>query len=342
LNVCLVDERCLDAQQASESEEARSEGKEPTMRVSPRGRAILHRLAGASAYGRSFRPGDFILTHSKGTLAWALGLATGGELNQAALIVDASGGLIEVNPFFITPSGGLRRSHIHEYLDKKAPVWVGYVEVVDGTRAEVVRFAEQMLEEQEHFSEWQFAGLLLHIGMSITPRHLTARYGVLRPLHGLFDRHALIFKEENIFTSAELVARALERGGFLWEKDPASITPADLFERFYPAQAKEVGRPARLHIQPAACPAVLKTGDLQQVSGAEFSEVLAPQSAEATTEKNEAGTADAPILAFPGLARRQPHAQVQMALRVGGLLAGGLAVALGLGWAARALDTRQK
>lgn len=312
------------------------------MRVSPRGRAILHRLSGTNAYGRSFRPGDFILTHSKGALAWSLGLATGSELNQAALIVDASGGLIEVNPFFITPSGGLRRSHIHEYLDQKAPVWVGYVEVVDGTRTEVVRFAEQMLEEQAHFTEWQFAGLLLHIGMSITPRHLTGRYQLLRPLHGVFDRHALIFKEENIFTSAELVARALERGGFLWEKDPASMTPADLFERFCPAQAKEARHPARLRIQPAARPAALKSDDLQRVSGAEFGAALARTSDEATLAETRGEGSQVAVLAFPGQDRRQPPLQAQTAWRVGGLLAGGLAVAVGLGWAARALGAREK
>jgi hypothetical protein len=325
------------------------------MRVSPRGRAILHRLSGASGYGRSFRPGDFILTRSGGALAWSLGLATGCELNQAALIVDASGGLIEVNPFFITPSGGLRRSHIHEYLDKKVPVWVGYVEVVDGTRAEVVRFAEQMLEEQAHFSEWQFAGLLLHIGMSIAPRHLTARYQVLRPLHELFDRHALIFKEENIFTSAELVARALERGGFLWEKDPASITPADLFVRFSPAQVKEARRPTWLRAQPVARPAALKAGDLLEVNGTEPGEALAVSSDEiapaeaapvgaAADEAAPVGAAggEVAVLAFPGLTRRRPRVQARVAWRVGGLVAGGLAVALGLGWAARVLGAREK
>ncbi|MGH2514217.1 MAG: hypothetical protein ACRDHP_01040, partial [Ktedonobacterales bacterium] len=30
-----------------------------------------------------------------------------------------------------------------------------------------------------------------------------------------------------------LVARALERGGFIWEGDPANVTPADLFARYH-------------------------------------------------------------------------------------------------------------
>ncbi|HEU5370192.1 MAG TPA: hypothetical protein VFU69_17100, partial [Ktedonobacterales bacterium] len=106
------------------------------------------------------------MTRSKGALAWTMGIATANRLNQAAVIVDSSGGLIEVNPFFVTTWGGLRRSHINEYLERGAPVLVGYVELLDGTRSEVVRFAEQMLEEQQRFSEWQFAGLLLHLGLS--------------------------------------------------------------------------------------------------------------------------------------------------------------------------------
>jgi hypothetical protein len=274
-------------------------------------------------------------------LAWSLRLATGSELNQAALVVDSSGGLIEVNPFFITPAGGLRRSHIHEYLDQKAPVWVGYVEVVDGTRAEVVRFAEQMLEEQARFTEWQFAGLLLHIGLSIAPRHVTGRYRVLRPLHGVFDRHTLIFKEENIFTCAELVARALERGGFLWEKDPASMTPADLFERFFPAQAKVVRRPARMRVRPGTRPLLLRAGDAQAVGEVVFGEARAVSSKQGAAEAAET-SAEASLLAFSGATRRKQHSQMQVAWRVGGLLAGGLAVAVGLGWAVRALGTRQE
>src|ERR1051326_8774348 len=200
-------------------------GSTPAMRVSPRGRAILQPIAAETASERTYRPGDFVLTRSTGSLAWSMGLATASRLNQAALIVDSSGGLIEVNPVFMSSWGGLRRSHINEYLERRAPVLVGYVELLDGTRSEVVRFAEQMLEEQRRFSEWQFAGLLLHLGLSVAPRSLTGKYAPLHPLHGLFDHHALVLKEENVFTSAELVARALERGGFLWGKDPAYMTP---------------------------------------------------------------------------------------------------------------------
>ena len=100
-------------------------GSTPAMRVSPRGRAILQPIATETASERTYRPGDFVLTHSRGSLAWSMGVATASWLNQAALIVDSSGGLIEVNPFFVSAWGGLRRSHINEYLGHGAPVLVG-------------------------------------------------------------------------------------------------------------------------------------------------------------------------------------------------------------------------
>jgi hypothetical protein len=301
------------------------------MRVSPRGRAILQPISAETASERTYRPGDFILTHSSGSLAWSMGVATASHLNQAALIVDSSGGLLEVNPFFITVSGGLRRAHINEYLERGAPVLVGYVELLEGTRNEVVRFAEQMLEEQQRFSEWQFAGLLIHLGLGIAPRNLSGKYRALRSLHGLFDHHALVFKEENIFTSSELVARALERGGFLWEKDPAYMTPVDLLERFCPpGGAREirqmiVPQPRPLMVRaPVGSDAAPVTLDAEDPGDA----ALLPQPPE-----------DAAALAALEILGDAPasHPQEQMAWGVGVLLMGGLVVTLGLGWAARAL-----
>ena len=301
------------------------------MRVSPRGRAILQPISAETASERTYRPGDFVLTRGSGTLAWSMGAATASRLNQAALIVDSSGGLIEVNPFFITVSGGLRRAHINEYLERGAPVLVGYVELLEGTRNEVVRFAEQMLEEQQRFSEWQFAGLLLHLGLGIAPRNLSGKVHALRPLHLLFDHHALIFKEENIFTSAELVARALERGGFLWEKDPAYMTPADLLERFCPP-----GRTQELRQMIAPKPRLLRARAPVGADAAPGS-LAAEDAGEAALLREPPEEAAAGVsLAVPG-ASSALHPQEQMAWGVGALLMGGLMVTLGLGWAARAL-----
>ncbi len=94
------------------------------MRVIGRGRAIVRRLP-SRMESRTFRPGDFVLTRTTGALAGMTGLATGGAINHAALIVDASGGLIEVNPAMALGQGLLRRGHIADYLEAGAPCWVG-------------------------------------------------------------------------------------------------------------------------------------------------------------------------------------------------------------------------
>ncbi len=302
------------------------------MRVSPRGRAILHPLSAAAASERTYRPGDFVLTRSKGTLARVMGLATASSVNQAGLIVDSSGGLIEVNPFFVTKEGGLRRSHINTYLERGVPVLVGYVELLDGTREEVVRFAEQMLHEQRRFSEWQFVGLLLHVGMGIAPRNLTGKYRALRPVHGLFDHHALVFKEENIFTSAELVARALERGGFLWGKDPAYMTPADLLERFCPPGRGQELQRALLSGVPSIRTTSAKARAADALKALEVGDAGEGPALSGQRPDNETLSLPVPV---PATTRRHP--QERMAWGVGALLLGGMVVTLGLGWAARLL-----
>ncbi|HEX6780127.1 MAG TPA: hypothetical protein VF099_18095 [Ktedonobacterales bacterium] len=308
------------------------------MRVSPRGRAILQRISGDEAAGRSYRPGDFVLTRSGGSLAHTMGLATTSGINHAALIVDSSGGLIEVNPFFVTAEGGLRRSHLCEYLERGVPVWIGYVELLDGTRNEVVRFAEQMLQEQRRFTEWQFAGLLLHMSMGIAPRTLTGKYRFLQPVHGLFDHHALVLKEENIFTSGELVACALERGGFLWDRDPAYITPAVLFERFCPpGHAHLLKRAALPRKRAAKPPAAVRAGSAHHVwQAGEAGEGAAMLQQERIGEPGAMSMPEA----VPALGERHSHEQV--AWRVGALVVGGAVMALGLGWAARVLGMREE
>ncbi len=202
------------------------------MRVLQHGRAIVRRLPPRMEQ-RTYRPGDFLLTHSEGGIARLLGAATGGTLNHAALIVDASGSLMEANPQITTGSGPLRRTHIGDYLDAGQPCWVGYVELQEGTRQAVVDFAERLYATQTTMSEIGILALALQALVCIAPRARTARHVWLRPLHPLFDRHALVLREEHTYLSGEFVARALERGGFLWDVDPAHVTPAELFSRFY-------------------------------------------------------------------------------------------------------------
>jgi hypothetical protein len=210
------------------------------MRMQQRGRAIVRRL-GTHEDRRTFRPGDFLLVRTTGALPGIEGLATGGALNHAALIADASGALIEVNPHLRIGVHPLRRAHVRDYLDAGAPCWIGYVEVQEGTRLAVVEFAESLLAAPARLGALGATALTLHALLGVAPRARTARHAWLRPLHPFFDRYALVLREEHTYLSGELVARALERGGFVWDCDPAYVTASVLFERFCLEQTPERG-----------------------------------------------------------------------------------------------------
>jgi hypothetical protein len=83
--------------------------------------------------------------------------------------------------------------------------------------------------------------LTLNTLLCVAPRARTARHAWLRPLAPLFERHALVVREEHTYLAGEFVARALERGGFHWDVDPAYVTPDALFERFHLREESESG-----------------------------------------------------------------------------------------------------
>src|SRR5579859_5406993 len=197
------------------------------MRVQQRGRAIVRRVS-SCAERQAFRPGDFLLVRATGFLPSIEHLASGDALNHAALIVDPSGDLIEVNPRLSVGEHLLRRGNVRDYLAAGEPCWLGHVEVREGTRQAVVEFAENLLAAPTRLSDVGIAALTLHALLGVAPRARTARHAWLRPLHPFFDRHALVLREEHTYLSGELVARALERGGFVWDCDPAYVTPAGL------------------------------------------------------------------------------------------------------------------
>lgn len=205
------------------------------MRVPQRGRAILRRLTPADSV-RAFRPGDILITRSEGGLARLVGWATGSQLNHAALIVDPMGTVTEANPALLADPRAFRVSSVADYLRAGKPCWIGYVEFREGTRQEVLAYAEHLLRARCVVSPLGRLWLALHTLLSIAPQALTARHASLRPLHAFFVRHGLILREDYCFSSAEFVARALERGGFHWESDPAHVTPATLYERFHPRE----------------------------------------------------------------------------------------------------------
>lgn len=209
------------------------------MRVPQRGRAILRRISAHDTV-RAFRPGDFLLTSSNGGLALLTGWATGGALNHAALIVDPLGTVIEANPSFFADPRAYRLSSVGNYLEAGKPCWIGYVELREGTRQDVVNFAEHMVRAHGAISLSGRLALALHTVCSVGPRARTARHPALHALRDFFDHHALVLREEHCYSSGELVARALERGGFIWDRDPAHVTPDDLFERYYQPEAAPV------------------------------------------------------------------------------------------------------
>jgi hypothetical protein len=206
------------------------------MRVPQRGRAILRRLSAHEAV-RAFRPGDFLLTSSDAGLARLLGWATGSTINHAAVIMDPMGTVIEANPTLLESGKALRLTTVADYLNAGKPCWIGYVELREGSRQDVVAYVEHLFRAQSPVSASGQLWQALHTIVAVAPRAWTKRSSWLRPLYGALDRHALIVREEHCFASAELVARALERGGFIWDRDPAHVTPADLFERYHHTDA---------------------------------------------------------------------------------------------------------
>jgi hypothetical protein len=205
------------------------------MRVPQRGRAILRQLSPHES-ARGFRPGDFLLTTHNGALARLQGWATGCELNHAAIIVDQLGTIVEANPTL----GDARPFHlanVKDYLNAGKPCWIGYVELREGSRQDVVAYAQHLLRARHKGNATGRVWLALHTLFGIAPRALAGRVPWLNGLYRLLNDHAVVLREEHCYLAAELVARALERGGFIWESDPAYVTPADLLTSFHQLDA---------------------------------------------------------------------------------------------------------
>jgi len=235
------------------------------MRVPQRGRAILRRLSAQDAV-RAFRPGDFVLTTSDGGMARLLGWATGDELNHAALITDPLGTVVEANPMFLADTRAFRTSSVAEYLRAGKPCWIGYVELREGSRQAVVSFAEHLLRARGTISLSGRVWMALHTLLSVAPRAVASRYAGLRGMRDVLENHAVVLREEHCYSAAEFVARALERGGFIWDRDPAHVTPADLFRRYHladPALVTPMPIARMRRRQPAVAPgAGARRGDI--------------------------------------------------------------------------------
>lgn len=288
------------------------------MRVPQRGRAILRRISAHDTV-RAFRPGDFLLTRSDGGLALLNGWATGGALNHAALIVDPLGAVIEATPSFLADARPYRLSSVGSYLEAGKPCWVGYVELREGTRQDVVAFADHMLRAHGIVSLGGRLALALHTAISVGPRARTARHPWLRGLRDFFDRHALVLREEHCYSSGELVARALERGGFIWDRDPSHVTPDDLFERYYQPEAAPVTPMPLGRVRQAGASTVLAPAH-ERIGRAAISQ-FAPRAA-----RRGGGTRGATALSELPSRNESPQAGMHALLQLGIMTAAGLAV----------------
>jgi hypothetical protein len=182
-------------------------------------------------------------------LARLLSLATGSKINHAAIIIDPQGALVEANPSLFRLRQPFRLSSVSYYLKTGAPCWIGYVEVREGSRQEVAGYAEHLLRARGGSSIMGRLWLVLHTLLSIAPRSFAAHLSTTSPLRYALEHRSIIMREDLCYSAGELVARALERGGFIWEHDPAQITPADIFHRYRQpglAPALSSPRPAKI------------------------------------------------------------------------------------------------
>jgi len=192
-----------------------------------------------------FRPGDFLLTSSSGGLARLLGYATASKINHAAVIIDPDGTVIEANPSFLTNGQTFRVSSVQHYLKAGRPCWIGYVEVLEGSRQEVAGYAEHLVRASGTGSISGRFWLVLHTILSIAPRSHARHLSASSTLRYFFEHRSVIMREDLCYSSGELVARALERGGFIWEHDPAQVTPADIFRRYCQPELAPVASPPK-------------------------------------------------------------------------------------------------
>lgn len=290
------------------------------MRIPQRGRAILRRLSPHDSI-RAFRPGDFLLTHSDAGLARMLGWACGSEINHAALIVDPMGTVLEATPAFAGDMRAYRLSTVSDYLRAGKPCWIGYVELREGTRQDVIAYAEHLMRNGGAVTPMGRIWLALHATCGVAPRAWTGRVPWLRSLHHWFERHGLVLREEHCFSSGELVARALERGGFIWESDPANVTPADLFARYHQEEAP-------VHLKGSRVTSIARgarTSRTSRTSRPMPSRLPAGTTA-AITPFAPRGTQGATALANAPRDEEIPQTGMRALMQVGMLMAAGLAV----------------
>jgi cell wall-associated NlpC family hydrolase len=165
-------------------------------------------LCGAGEEPDVWRPGDFILTHGDAffskMIRFGERLRVHGDdrkftwFNHAALVIDDKGTLAEAL------ATGVVRSPAEKYRPKE------YVVVPSGASpedvAEVLEFADWVLDTRHEY------GKLTIVSIAFT----------------LLTGSKFTFFVDGEFICSGFVARAMERTGVIFNRDPVHITPADL------------------------------------------------------------------------------------------------------------------
>lgn len=181
---------------------------------------------GPGEAAQSFTRGDFILTHGNKTydklIHWAQGLQMRGDdhkytrWNHAALIIDQDGTIVEAN------GDGVDQNPISKYTPTE--YYLVHIQADDVERDNEVKFGK--------WAEGQRYGKL-----TICSVFLSLLFG-----------STIIFALQGQEICSGLVARALERAGYIFDQDPAHIMPADLakyFEVEPPAKGTPIGKPPK-------------------------------------------------------------------------------------------------
>lgn len=167
---------------------------------------------GPGEQAEQFSPGDFILTHGNKLydklIRWAQSLRFHGanrkytRWNHAAIIVDINegGSIIEAN------GGGVERNALAKY--KPTEYYLVHIEADPIERRHQVAFA--------NWAEGQPYGKLTIISVFLS----------------LAIGSRFIFALQGQEICSGLVARALERAGYIFDEDPAHIMPAHLAQYF--------------------------------------------------------------------------------------------------------------
>jgi hypothetical protein len=169
--------------------------------------------AGQSAV--TWVPGDFLLTHGDAFFSKIIRFGEGLRIrgadrpytwfNHAALVIDDQGNLAEAL------GAGVVRSHADKYLAKD------YVVVHSGASPGDVT-------EILGFADWVLATRCRYGWLTIVSLALTMLTGA-----------KLTFFVDGEFICSGFVARAMERTGAVFSRDPVHITPADL-AKYYDAR----------------------------------------------------------------------------------------------------------